>query len=1051
MTPGKFLRLLWPSDQGFYCIAHPFKPEGSSVTVYAHKVFPTISEAVTHCHEQANLADTYFAILTLEHERVWDPEKKDFKTGQPGAWAVRKQDNMLAAKAVFFDLDVGAGAGKYPTQQDAFRGLATFLVQTKLPQPTLVSSGGGIHVYWHFDAAIPTAEWREIAWHMRQLAEGLKLLVDPTRTIDSTSVLRVPGTFNWKDRNNPREVKALQEGQVTPVAALQQIISDAMIANGIVATPAPVRGPGAAHSVVSHPELQAQTFGGNFGPEPTVEELGAACAQVREIIRSQVDRTHPHYGPLDNTAWYRGMLATFKHAEGGEALARQLTALHPRSVSDIEAKLQQLEQFPPAKCATLQQFMPWKDAPCQGCRFKDKVPNPFVAARKTTPAPPPGAISAGSTAAGTASSPPPAPSQHDSKPSVSSTTSTNSATAPTIQLVAPSAFLALSQIPNPPKPYERLKTGEIAITKVDKDGNSTTIIILHHDLYPLKRLVNAGEQKEQHVWRATLPRSGARDFTLDADALYDSRKFVAAIAHNGVFPHKADIPALQDYMTAYISQLQKTIDADAQANHLGWSANHHEFILPDKTLCSDGSVKPSSLSTNAERAAQFIRKQGDANKQVELLRFYSDPKYIANQYVIVNSLASVIFDMTGHHGIVVNCSGHAGASKSTTLYTAASLWGDPILWPLNGTEGGATAKARMQRIATNANLPTCVDEITHMSPTDAKNLVMGITQPGARLRLEQSGAERKVEDGYKSAIMIASANSSLHSIISQDGAAGTAGSMRVFEIRFHAQGVHTKAEADEFLRQIKLHYGHIGELFAHFVVRNRSAIAARLHQVMADVDSRARILSSERFWSGDIAAVYVAAEIARAMGLLPFDPEALLDWACDVQVPYMRGIVKEEYREPLALLSDYIAEKHGSIVVVDRATSIGVNTNGGPHTAADNAFALNKPNGALLGHYDIKTGVLLLLKQGLKDYCSKIGASSAQIMRELSEPRAGQRIVIERDVRRTLGAGTDLAKGQAYCYAIDMTHPDLAGVTPTLASTGGAATSAPAGNLKVVK
>lgn len=1046
MTPGKFLRLLWAEGQGFYCIAHPFKPEGSAVTVYAHKVFPTISEAVTHVHEQANLADTYFAILTLEHERVWDPEKTDFKTGQKGAYAIRKQDNMLASKAVFFDLDVGSDAGKYATQQDAFRGLATFLVQTKLPQPTLVSSGGGIHCYWHFDQPIPTAEWREIAWHMRQLAEGLKLLVDPTRTIDSTSVLRVPGTYNWKDRTNPREVKALQEGQVTSVTVLKQMISDAMIANGIAATPAPVRAAGGSHSLVSHPDLQAQTFGGNFGPEPTVEELGNACAQVREIIRSQVDRTHPHYGPLDNTAWYRGMLATFKHAEGGEAIARQLTALHPRSVSDIDAKLQQLEQFPPAKCTTLQQFMPWKDTPCQGCRFRDKVPNPFAAARKTTPAPPPGAV-----ASPAAATTPPPPATGSASPTSGAGAGTAAPPSPLTQLVAPSVFLAQSQIPNPPKPYERLKTGEVAITKTDKDGNVTTSIILHHDLYPLKRLVNAGEQKEQHLWRATLPRAGARDFTLDADALYDGKKFTAAIAHNGVFPHKADIPALQDYMVAYISQLQKNIDADAQANHLGWSNAHHEFILPDKTLCSDGSVKPSSLATGAERAAQFIRKQGDANRQVQLMSFYSDPKYIANQYVVLQSLASIIFDLTGHHGIVVNCSGHAGASKSTSLYTAAGLWGDPILWPINGTEGGATAKARMQRITTNANLPTCVDEITHMSAHDAKNLVMGITQPGSRLRLDQSGAERKVEDGYKSAIMIATANSSLHSIISQDGAAGTAGSMRVFEIKFEAQGVHTKAEADEYLRQIKLHYGHIGELFAHFVVRNRSAIAARLHQVMADVDTRARILSSERFWSGDIAATYVAAEIARALGLMPYDPEAILSWAVDRQVPYMRGIVKEEYREPLALLTDYIAEKHGSIVIVDRATSIGANTTGGAHVAADNAFALNKPNGALLGHFDIKTGVLLLLKNGIKDYCSKFGASSAQIMRELSEPRSGRRIVIERDVRRTLGAGTDLAKGQAYCYAIDMTHPDMAGVVPTVAASGGQATSAPAGNLKVVK
>ena len=46
LSVGQFLRLVWPAE-GHYCIAHPFKPEGSSTTVYAHKVFATISEAVT--------------------------------------------------------------------------------------------------------------------------------------------------------------------------------------------------------------------------------------------------------------------------------------------------------------------------------------------------------------------------------------------------------------------------------------------------------------------------------------------------------------------------------------------------------------------------------------------------------------------------------------------------------------------------------------------------------------------------------------------------------------------------------------------------------------------------------------------------------------------------------------------------------------------------------------------------------------------------------------------------------------------------------------------
>lgn len=1013
MTPGKFLRLIWPST-GFYCIAHPFKPAGSAVTVYTHKVFATISEAVTHVHEMQHTADTYFAVLSLREERVWDPDKTDYKTGTKGAWATRLQSNMAASKCSFFDLDVGADPSKYPTQRDALAALLKFLSDTLLPMPTLVSSGGGVHVYWHYDVEMPAAEWRDLAFNMRQLAEATGLRVDPTRTIDTSSVLRVPDTYNWKDRSNPRPVKVLQEGVVTPVDTFRRLVSDALIKHGVQAQTAPVKSIAPAVS-----ELGEQRFN-DFGPPPTLAEVASSCKQVQEILRSQGDKSHPHYGQLDNTAWYRGMLATITHVEDGDNWCRKLTDLHPRTNADIEAKLLQLKQFGPARCETLQQYMPWKDVPCQTCRFRmdPSVPNPLAATRKSVVAPPP---------------------------------------PPLATLVAPGVTVMSALIPNPPKPYERLKSGGIAVTRTDKDGNDSTAVIYAHDIYPLKRLVSSDASAEQQLWRVTLPRSGSKDFLIDADVLYDARKFSTAIANNGIYPNKADIPALQDYMVAYISQLQRDLDAETQLAHLGWADGYRQFVLPDKVLLSDGTVRNAALTDGAKRAVSAIGKRGDMAEQIRLMSFYNHPVYVPNQSVVLDAFASIIFYATGNHGIVVNASGDSGASKSTTLYTAASVWGDPELWPINGTNRGATANARAQRIITNANLPTLVDEITHLPIKDAIDLAMSVTQPGHRLRLGTDGTEKSSGGSdYKSAIMIATANSSLHALLSTDNAAGTAGSMRVFEMRFTAQNVHNKAQADDYLRQIKQHHGHLGEVFAQFVVRNRVAVEHRVQAVMREIDAEGHVQSQERFWSARIAAGLVAGEICRALNLLPYDIDAIRQWAVQRQIPYMRGVVKEEYRDPLAVLTDYIAEKHGNIVVIDRATSIGANTTG-QHVAADSAYSLHTPHGALLGHYDLKAGVLYLLKQGFKDHCNRVGASSSRILDELNTPRVlpdqgPRRIVVERSIRRTLGAGTSLAKGQTWCFAVDMTHPEMAGAAPPVAVAGaGTPTGQTRGALSAVK
>lgn len=1040
-TPGQFLRLTWPST-GIYCVAHPFKPKGSDVTVYTHNVFHSIGEVVTHCAEMQHVRDTFFAVLTLKDEKLWDDTKTDYKTGLKGAFAVRTHANMAASKCSFFDLDVGADVSKYDTQRDALAGLLKFLTDTGLPMPTLVSSGGGVHVYWHWDTEIPALEWRDIAFQMKQLAAATGLKVDPQRTTDSSSVLRVPDTKNFKDPANPRDVKILQDGVVTPIELFKRIVTDALIRYGITPAAAPIKPVAAPLSI-----LGAQHFN-DFGPAPTLNELAASCGQVREMVASQGDKTHAHYGQLDNTAWYRGMLGTISHVEDGDNWCRKLTDLHPRSVANIEAKLLQLKQFAPARCETLQETMPWKEKPCLTCRFHQdpSVPNPLAASRKTTGATPPSvplSLASSGAASSAASAPVPPSSAAPTAPS-----------APPLP-VTPSLLLQSALIPNPPKPYERMKAGGIQMTRKDKDGNDQISLIYGHDLYPIKRLLNVETGTEQQVWRTVLPRSGVKDFTIDADVLYDQRKFAAAISNNGLYPNKADLPALQDYMVAYISQLQKDLDADTQTSHLGWSDGYRQFTMPDAIYYEDGTVRISTLTAGAQRASQFIGKRGDPANQLGLMGFYNHDEYLPNQFAMLCSLGSILFHATGNHGVVVNMSGESGASKSTTLYTLAGFWGDPALWPINGTNRGATANARSQRVATNANLPTPVDEITHLPVKEAIDLVMNITQPGHRLRLGTDGNEKGGGiDSYKAAILISTANSSLHGLLSTDNAAGTAGSMRVFEMKMGAQRVHSKADADEFLRQIKQHYGHIGPRFVQFVVTNRVAVERRVQDVMREIDNEARIASSERFWSGVVACAIVACEIANALGLLPFDAAKIRAWAINLQIPFMRGVVKEEYRDPLAVVTDYIAEKQGNIVIIEKATQIGVNT-AGAAAAGLTDYPVNAVHGALLGHYDVRAGVLYLLKQGFKDHCNRIGASSTRILDDLSEPRIlpnqpPRKIVTDRNTRRTLGAGTSYAKGQAYCFSVDMTHPDVSGHNLIPVPAAGVAASAPVGVLRAV-
>jgi hypothetical protein len=84
--------------------------------------------------------------------------------------------------------------------------------------------------------------------------------------------------------------------------------------------------------------------------------------------------------------------------------------------------------------------------------------------------------------------------------------------------------------------------------------------------------------------------------------------------------------------------------------------------------------------------------------------------------------------------------------------------------------------------------------------------------------------------------------------------------------------------------------------------------------------------------------------------------------------------------------------------------------------------------GELLAHYDLDERMMYVLKTAFKQYCARTGANSTKTIADLHEPREGVRIVPQTHTRRILGAGTEIAKAQSWCFAINMAHPAVSGV-----------------------
>lgn len=962
MTAEEFLRAVWP-ETGLYCLYMPHVKR-------VHRVYTSVSEAASAALQFDKSGNVYFCIHTLKEPQVphRDPER-----AARGDTQVRVQHNTLEAKCFFWDIDVDPDdPKKYDTRELAIAAFKKFLGDTQLPRPMVASSGNGFHIYWPLLSSIPSDEWRDYATQLRQLATHYGLKIDPSRTTDTSSVLRVVGTHNWKDPKDLKPVDAIP-AEPTATGVFVKTLNEAIIRAGV--TPQ------------SAPKLhQAETLLGSNtsmpydGPRPKVMSVIKACAQFQRLalMNSKKER----YSELE---WYRAVIGVGRFTEeGNRGVHRLSNGAKDYSEAACNAKIQQSEgaQKGPSSCASVAYASAVGDTLCIGCPHQGRVFGPIQAALR-----------------------------EQEKP------------APLIEEKIGDHIVQI-QLPDPPKPWKRTPEG-ITVTAKNADGDEVVQVIYDYDLYPIRRVANAQHNTQQHIWHVELPNNEARDFTLDADLLYDLRKFSVAVSHQGIYPNRGQIVYLQDYMVAYIRELQKLTDADSQCNHLGWSDDQTRFILPDKIICPDGSVKQAQLSLGAQRSSANVGKRGTLEEQVKLLEFYNHPQYLPNQFFILAGLAAPIFYMTGHHGVIVNASGDAGASKSTSLYTAASFWGQPELYPINGTNNGATVRGRNERVTVLANLPVCVDEITHMPTDDAIDLAMSITQPGHRIRLQTDGVERAAIDSYKATIMLTTANNSLHTTLSRNNAAGTAGSMRVFEIQFTKQFVHEKWQADDFLFHLKQNFGWIGEQFIYYVLKHQAEVQDRVRQVMREIDMAARIEAAERFWSAPGAVVIVACEIAYELGLIRWSATELRRWLLEVQIPHMRGVVTQEYSDPLTIVGDYLNQIHGNIITVRKFNgNIGVIH--GPKSSA------------LLAHYDLDEKMLYVLKKGFKDYCARTGANSTKIINELHIPRDGVWIIPQNHTRRVLGAGTEYAKAQSWCFAINMDHPAVSGSIKLTGITGDA-------------
>lgn len=256
-----------------------------------------------------------------------------------------RKENIHFLNAFHAEVDYGKDGHRkecrYETYPDALDSIQAFD-----PEPTiLVHSGGGFHCYWVLEAPIPVEDYGiEL---LERINKNLSKRIggDPG-TQDISRVLRVPGTFNFKLPDNPREVILISNSRekytfedFADSAASEEPSKKSQVSTAVNRNPIPesedaITSPIDISTLPVSDRIKKLILKGNDGTYPSRSEADMAVITalvnkgVEESDIKKIFQTFPIGGK------YRGHPAPDKYLKHNIGQARTMSNLSEEEMAD---------------------------------------------------------------------------------------------------------------------------------------------------------------------------------------------------------------------------------------------------------------------------------------------------------------------------------------------------------------------------------------------------------------------------------------------------------------------------------------------------------------------------------------------------------------------------------------------------------------------------------------------------------------------------------------------------------------------------------------------
>jgi len=841
-------------SNGHYCVFGSRKSDDKKVQKFYDSIDAVISAAG---NLDAEGYDTYFALGTFEEA------------------GTRKAYNVLELKSFFLDLDCGEGKD-YAAKPDALASLRSFCKLAKLPKPTIIDSGRGIHAYWPLTEAISRDDWTPVAEHLKQLCAEYSFVADPAVTADSARVLRIPGTHNYKD-DTPHDVIIIGDPAV-PISF--EDFKDLLGENTFVPT----------HKSFIPSDMNAvmQALSGSYTSKfrtimiKTAE--GKGCAQLAHAYADQENISEPQ--------WRAALSIAAFCVDRDKAIHKLSNKYSGYSHEATEDKVSRIKG--PYLC---ERFNEYRQGVCTGCQHWGKIKSPISLGREVEEATDEDNIVL-------------------SKPA-------------DLFVEQPQQYV----IPKFPAPYFRGKGGGVFKRFKGEDGEPIEAPVYHNDLYMVS-VINDADAGTSVVLRLHLPHEGVKEFTVPLAAMTSKEELRKYMAFNGIAIIKVD--EIMSYLTQWFNELQAKTAANEARKQFGWTdKTMTSFVLGNMEIFADRvDVNPPSSATAG--LFPMFKPSGTFDKWKDTLDFYNRPGFEVHQFVVGLGFGSILMELfPAINGAIFHVhSKDSGLGKTTAMYAGASVWGNPDMLVLQERD---TYNSKMNRAEVYKNLPLFMDEMTNTLPKDLSDFAYQLPSGFQRNRMGNKGNVERVRGEPWKLISATTGNTSMLERIALYKSLPKAEAQRILEYRTKAVHFTSKEETDIFSENLKANFGHAAVPYVQYVIRNLDAIRTIAKSVQVRVDTAAGLAQENRFWSVLATVGIVGLMTANKAGLLSYDTAPVSNWIVDL-MKHNKENVTEMGGDVETILTDFLAENYNNVLRIKSTDDLRKGATGLDHLITPDAL-----------------------------------------------------------------------------------------------------------------